>query len=109
MEWGSVDGKHLEKVARQFRSELLTPSEVVYYCFREAENLELGDGAQAIRDSVSPELFKHLQEAAIRALETMLPEADHIGVGFVTPEAPPLTTEIPRSFLVSMASGEEPA
>lgn len=104
-----MNGKELERLARQFSNGFWTPGEVLYYCYREAEGLEPTDRIPAIRNAVSLVRFQHLQNAASLVLESMHPDADYFALGFITPEVPPAMTEIPRSFVEAMISDDAQA
>ncbi|MCO6045203.1 hypothetical protein NG895_14925 [Aeoliella sp. ICT_H6.2] len=99
-----MDAKQLERMARQYRRDLWTPGEVVYQCFVAAGEREATSGVQALRDAVSRDEFRNLQAAARQVLDSMHPDAEWYGVGFVTPEVPPCITEIPRTFLEEMVT-----
>ncbi|TWT33850.1 hypothetical protein KOR34_36850 [Posidoniimonas corsicana] len=101
-----MDTQYLEQIARQFSDDLWTPKEAVGYCYQEVADLEPTDRATAIREAVSPAMFEHLRNAAVRALDAIPPDFDHFGLGLVTPDAAWAVTEVPRSFVESLANGD---
>jgi hypothetical protein len=94
----------LERMALEYRRGQWTPGEVVLRAFEVSDSV-----AGALRSAVSPSAYEGLQEAARSLMASMSPDARGIGLGFVTPAAPAVFTDVPVAFVAALASNEEKA
>ena len=100
---------NLARTAQEYRRGIWTPGEVVLRAFEYTQGAGAYVGLPSLRASMSPLAYLGLQEAAQALLDSMSPDSNEVGIGFVTPQVPAQFTVIPRAFILELSSKQPTA
>jgi hypothetical protein len=100
--------RDLERIAKDC-GKVWTNSEVVFFVYDTVREIPLSVAVAHLQSTLSSAALAAIQQAALRVVQEMDPDAESFGIGWVTPHAPVEFEQLPMDFVRHVSVSLVPA